>query len=270
MRIDELLKQIRQWHPEQAAVVDAFAPLARVQTALREEWAARPMRSLEPYTRQTLPVDANEALSVAGRLAEALEQGFGGGAFQAAARALAERPSPVRALCRAVLAADDAPLTTFAERHGLDNVDALRMVLLQTVRVLAAKASRRVRTDDNAEQTGRCPCCHSPADMSMLVEKEGKRLLHCSLCGHLWRYARTACPSCGVDKADNIEMVYTEDRPEERAERCRTCDAYLLAVDTRPRDIPPELAYYATLGMGHLDVLLQEDGAHPATEDPPR
>ena len=97
----------------------------------------------------------------------------------------------------------------------------------------------------------------------MLVDKEGKRLLHCSLCGHVWRYARTACPYCGVDKADNIEMVYAEGRPEERAERCRSCDAYLLAVDTRSRDIPALLAYYVPLGVGHLDVLLQEDGAPP-------
>ena len=267
MRVDELLKQIRQWHPESAAVVDAFEPLVRVQTALQEEWAARPIRALPPYTPDSLPVDPAEAVSVAERVADALEQGFGGGDFAAAARALSRRPTPVRTLCRAVLAGDDAPLTHFAERHGLTNQDALRMVLLQTARALAAKASLRVRRtnapDKNSGQDGRCPCCHSPADMSMLVDKEGKRLLHCSLCGHVWRYARTACPYCGVDKADNIEMVYAEGRPEERAERCRSCDAYLLAVDTRSRDIPAHLAYYVTLGMGHLDVLLQEAGAHP-------
>lgn len=268
MRIDELLIQIRQRHPEQAAVVDAFAPLARLQTALQEEWAARPARPLAPYTKETLPVDAAEAPVVAGRLAEALEQGFGGGAFAAASRALNERPSPIRTLCRAVLTGDDAPLRDFAGRHHLDNLDALRMLLLQTARTLAAKASLRVRPVEGAAHGGLCPCCHSPADMSMLVDKEGRRLLHCSLCGHRWRYARTACPYCGTDKADNIEMMFAEGRQEERAERCLTCDAYLLAVDTRTLDVPPELAYYATLGMGHLDALMQEEGAHPGAGGP--
>ena len=61
MRVDELLKQIRQWHPESAAVVDAFEPLVRVQTALQEEWAARPIRALPPYTPDSLPVDPAEA-----------------------------------------------------------------------------------------------------------------------------------------------------------------------------------------------------------------
>lgn len=271
MQIDGLLEQIRQKHPEQAAMVNAFAPLVREQLRLAEEWATKPLRPLAPYTAATLPLATEEALAVAERLTAALAQGFPDSAkvFRAAMQALRRRPSPVKTLCRAMLAHDDEPLRGFVE-HRLQGDEAsvgpLRMLLLQICRAMAAKASLRVGKNGPIV-TGRterlCPCCHSPADMSLLHEKEGKRLLHCSLCGYTWRYSRTACPACGLDKADNMEVVFAEGCPEERAERCLTCNTYALSVDARPLDIPVHLAYYVTLGMGHLDVLMQEDGGHP-------
>ena len=271
MQIDGLLKQIKQKHPEQAAMVDAFAPLIREQLKLMEEWSARPLRPLAPYTPETLPLATEEALAVAERLTGALARGFPENAamFHKTMQALASRPSPIKALCRALLRHDDEPLHRFVRRQLQGDetcLDALRMLLLQTCRALAAKATLRVRKtgrDATDRQERLCPCCHSPADMSLLHEKEGKRLLHCSLCGHTWRYSRTACPNCGADKADNLEVVFAEGCPEERAERCLSCHTYILSVDTRPLDIPADLAYYVTLGMGHLDVLMQEDSAQP-------
>ena len=69
-----------------------------------------------------------------------------------------------------------------------------------------------------------------------------------------------------VRRGDEVRFYSFEDfrkKIEQTGAVYVSCDAYLLAVDTRSRNIPAHLAYYVTLGMGHLDVLLQEDGAHP-------
>lgn len=121
----------------------------------------RPIRALPPYTPDSLPVDPAEAVSVAERVADALEQGFGGGDFAACSPRFESATHAGADPVRAVLAGDDAPLTHFAERHGLTNQDALRMVLLQTaVRwrpKLRCGCAGRTRRTKNSGQDGRCP-----------------------------------------------------------------------------------------------------------------
>lgn len=264
--LDALLELTKKRHPEQVGVLEAFTPLVKAHMNLRYGWQ-QVTRLRKPYTAATLPMNANAALHAANKLAEALIQGFPQAEedIQAAQKALSQRPSPIKALCQALLGNDDQVVLNFAHKHKLSEgagLAMLRLLILQVARAMAVKASVELRQGSEADlanaQNSSCPCCASPADMSILYEKEGKRLLHCSLCGNTWRFSRTTCPYCGVDKPENIELVFVEGCPEERAELCGTCQRYLLSVDVRVLDIPVELAYYATLGMCHLDALAQD------------
>jgi len=263
-KLEEIITQVRTKHPEQAPVIDSLAPVARLHVAFLEEARTSGGQPGKPYTVDQLPVDTDTALNMVERLAVALSQGFPQftDCFQAAAQALAHRPSPIRSLCRAVLTEDGEKLVAFAHSRHLPTenpaADCLRMLLLQTARALAARASLRVRQEESRHDRRACPCCGSAPDLGIIHGQEGKRLLHCSLCGHMWQYSRTACAFCGQDKANNLDLIFEEGRREEWAEHCNTCGSYLLGVDIRALDVPLELAYYLTLGMGHLDALMQQ------------
>lgn len=259
MRIGELLEQVKKNHPEQAELITAFTPLALAQEQLRQRSSKT---KINPWAAAEMPIALPKALDAAHILSEALATGFAANAndFRAAFAALSAKPSPLKTLCKAWLSDDKAAIATFAQRHTL-TLEPLSMLILQVVRAMAAQAAPRVRLDTaNAMQDGRvCPCCGSAPDMSLIFEIEGVRYLHCSLCSHTWRYARTACPFCTTDEANNLEWIFVEHNKEERAVKCHTCQKYLLELDARPLQIDSVgLAYYASLGMGHLDALAQE------------
>ncbi|WP_319542285.1 formate dehydrogenase accessory protein FdhE [uncultured Pseudodesulfovibrio sp.] len=122
---------------------------------------------------------------------------------------------------------------------------------------------------------GHCPVCGSSPSISHLSPKEitdldqlvgggGKKYLHCSLCGHDWRFKRNACPSCGNDDNESREVFYAENSQYERIEACHKCGQYCLNIDLRECEPRPDLDAIQ-LGLIHLDIYAHENKLSPIT-----
>jgi len=120
---------------------------------------------------------------------------------------------------------------------------------------------------------GLCPVCGSSPSISYLSPKEvtdldqlvgggGKKFLHCSLCGHDWRFQRNACPSCGNDENESREVFYIDSAKYERIEACHKCGKYCLSVDLRECEPHPHLDAIQ-LGLIHLDIVARQKELTP-------
>lgn len=122
---------------------------------------------------------------------------------------------------------------------------------------------------------GYCPVCGSAPSISYLSPKEvtdldqlvgggGKKFLHCSLCGHDWRFQRNACVSCGNDENDTREVFYIDDVKFERIEACHRCGKYMLNIDMRECDPYPHLDTIQ-MGLIHLDIFAHQKELIPVS-----
>lgn len=123
---------------------------------------------------------------------------------------------------------------------------------------------------------GYCPVCGSSPSISHLSPKEvtdldqlvgggGKKYLHCSLCGHDWRFKRNACAACGNDDNDTREVFYLDDVKYERIEACHKCGKYMLNIDMRECEPNPHLDA-VQLGLIHLDILAHQKDLTPISQ----
>jgi FdhE protein len=120
---------------------------------------------------------------------------------------------------------------------------------------------------------GYCPVCGATPSISHLSPREvtdldqlvgggGKKFLHCSLCGHDWRFMRNTCPACGNDENESREVFYTDNAKFERIEACHKCGKYCLNVDMRECEPLPDLDTIQ-IGLIHLDIFARENGLEP-------
>ena len=170
---------------------------------------------------------------------------------------------------------------TLAAKHGLDKdvagLFAMNLAACAARRAaLALKAEPILETREEETETEEgtglaalpvwnencCPVCGQKPNAALLRTKQGKRTLHCSLCGFEWRYVRTQCPSCLHEKLEDLFVYYDEKTPYERAETCDKCSRYILGIDMRQltSDIPVEVRL---LGMLPLELAMQERGLEP-------
>jgi FdhE protein len=105
---------------------------------------------------------------------------------------------------------------------------------------------------------GFCPFCGGNAGMGEIRE-EGRRFLHCPLCGTEWEYPRMKCPYCQNEDQEQHTYFQVEKESENRVDICLACRHYLKTVDSREMEGPLdfEVEDYLTL---HLDHLAQEEG----------
>ena len=122
---------------------------------------------------------------------------------------------------------------------------------------------------------GYCPVCGSSpsitylsprevSDLDHLVGGGGKKFLHCSLCGHDWRFKRNACVACGNDENESREVFYVDDVKHERIEACHKCGKYCLNVDMRECEPHPHLDV-VQMGLIHLDIFARKHELVPVT-----
>ena len=264
-----LLIELAAAHPEHAAVIRAFTPLALARGKLLDAYAlsrkTKPLDGFPMFRFEELPVCSEKSGAIASAVLEAVAEGFPGAREQVEAVRGALKPGSVRRLCKARLAHDPEPLALFAEKNGL-SPDVLDMVIAQTVKILMARTANSLPEApfDPARKT--CPYCGGKPELSVVHEKEGHRSLFCTDCGRHWRFQRTACPSCGCDKPDNLRLHFAESTPDERAVSCKNCGHYILEADIRKRDLALDGAAIVCLGMGYLDALMQEQGISPLGE----
>jgi FdhE protein len=166
---------------------------------------------------------------------------------------------------KAAFGPDQAYLESLGRR-----LDVSAEALLFFGRVLAAPfaahAARYVRTESDGafganDHSGHCACCGSPPGLATLTRDDGRRVLHCSLCGQSGRFTRLACPHCGSRDRDALTFVRLNESDPRWIEACEKCRHYVKTVDERrlpdTEQIIPVVEETATL---YLDLLAEKEG----------
>lgn len=78
-----------------------------------------------------------------------------------------------------------------------------------------------------------CPVCGEKATLSVLTPPQGKRFLHCSLCGQEWPMIRIGCIRCGREEAAEQNYLHTKDYPGIDLVTCEACGQYFKEFDLR-------------------------------------
>ncbi|WP_243544036.1 formate dehydrogenase accessory protein FdhE [Pseudodesulfovibrio tunisiensis] len=153
----------------------------------------------------------------------------------------------------------------------------LDFVLGQVTRILLEKmqAPYARAIEEHRWDFGHCPVCGAYPDASMLrptpvAEDEaaylksqgGQCWLHCSTCGHEWRYKRNMCVFCGNEEKDDLRYYEAEGDETERFYVCDKCKHYSVCLDER-EFIEPFHPDAAPIALMHLDVRAQEEDYEP-------
>lgn len=264
-------------YPHCAELLRVFAPLYEFQCAAADELPPPVLPPLERNSflqgkaylqpdRDTLDIYLDDALLTAAS-----------GAAKAAAKAmpdlkaeftelgnfLGKNPRDCRDLIALSLLGKRHRVSYWAKKRGMNkNAAALLSIqLAQTAARRTAKAAAPVVLPD--WDKGHCPVCGSMPHAGYLRDKEGRRFLQCSLCGHERRFSRTVCPFCAEARPEQLKIFFLEGDTQARAEGCETCKRYLPVPDLRASmgEIPLEML---ALCLMPLDMLMQEKGYTPA------
>ncbi len=213
------------------------------------------------FSREALPINFNDASSLFHRLFEHLSSKGRKDrkALKKASEKVLADSDWVKSLASAFLSRDESTISSMAAELNLEP-----MVLKFLIHMALTPFLSRLRKDLKGRiprdgwNYGICPLCGSFPDMAYLNE-QGKRFLHCELCGEEWPYSRIKCPFCGNHKTKELGYFVSEDDKGFRVDFCKRCNGYIKTLDTRIMGslAPMELENLITL---HLDMLAHEQG----------
>ncbi len=276
-RIDQALAQAQQDMPALANLFHAFGELLAQTAAFKAELESPTnleIPRVDPDRfRQGVPVASKDSLRVSSaelsmatdRLLPSMQRGFPkiSAELERLGRSLNHGTYDGAELVHALLTGEAQRVERIAKELNMAP-PVLEFALTRCIRPFVEKIVERVvpLAEELQWLKGYCPICGSWPEMGFIRAKEGQRWLRCSFCAHEWRFARVACPFCETDDHDKLEILYTEERPFERAELCHACRRYLVSIDTRDRISEP-VPEVAALGLVYLDILAQDRGFHP-------
>jgi FdhE protein len=284
--LEQHIARVKEEVPSAANVLEAFEALLLAEARLKETLSPPvidlSLRDLEQDLRAGIPLGSRTDVKIpeeeferAGEaLLPALRKGFPSIADQLDLMVPSAGASNqlTASIAEAVLAGNDVQLQGVAESLGIDAA-VLLFVLTRLIKPFAEKWGESAGTiiKDREWLKGYCPLCGSWPNISFWRGEGGRRWLHCSFCGHEWTFMRTVCPFCENADQQQLESIYSEDRPSEAVDVCLACKRYLLRKDLR-EEVHEVLPEVAALGMVHLDALAQEQGFQPPAPDdlPPR
>ena len=113
-------------------------------------------------------------------------------------------------------------------------------------------------------EKGYCPVCGAHPTIAVIREKIPQRWLHCSRCGHEWRFSRMFCPGCEQESPSGLDYFYVEDRRQETAFTCNSCKRYLITLN-QISDMGDHDRDVSAMSLIHLDLVMQEKGFTPMT-----
>jgi len=113
-------------------------------------------------------------------------------------------------------------------------------------------------------EKGYCPVCGAHPTIAVIREKIAQRWLHCSRCGHEWRFSRMLCPGCEQESPSGLDYFYLEDRQQETAFTCNSCKRYLITLN-QISDMGDHDRDVSAMSLIHLDLVMQGKGFKPMT-----
>jgi FdhE protein len=134
-----------------------------------------------------------------------------------------------------------------------------RAIASPFLRVCAGDINQRVDIDRSPANS--CPVCGGTPMMAKLQQKDGKRVLECSLCNTQWRFKRLRCPFCGNEDQNTLGFFFSEEHSAYRVDKCDKCKHYIKTVDERQKteDKLKALAI-EDLATLYLDILAEKEG----------
>lgn len=92
---------------------------------------------------------------------------------------------------------------------------------------------RQTAPPDDANASMRCPVCGEISTLAILTPPDGKRVMHCNLCGFEWPVKRVGCLHCGNEDAQQQMYLQNEDFPGVEMVVCRLCGRYCKEINAR-------------------------------------
>lgn len=143
------------------------------------------------------------------------------------------------------LAGEDAPSAAGLLPGGQEEEEQVVSFLYILSRPYFQAIKRCVDADNIYWEEGRCPVCNARPALS-IIEKNDSRRYFCSFCGTVGQYKRIGCPLCGNEKAEKIDIIYSEEDQTVRIDACRACTGYVKTVEA------PQLSGHT---MEELDLI---------------
>lgn len=276
-RMEGVIEDTMSRSPHTEGIIKAFKPLLMVRERLTSELPLQPvdhsrinrekLRKGIPCTGQLpffLPGDPWDIMGL--EVAGAIRQGFPYLAEDAAMFENAIKSGVV--LYKAFADFPKSMGEAVAKWSGAMSVkpQAIALLLGTMARViLQAKTNGLGRKIAKMGwEKGYCPVCGAHPTIAVIREKITQKWLHCSRCGHEWRFSRMVCPGCDQESPSGLEYFYVEDRKQETAFTCPHCKRYLITLN-HISDLGDYDRDVSAMGLVHLDIIMQQKGYTPMT-----
>jgi len=213
------------------------------------------------FSREDLPLDLKATSSLFPRLLEHLssQKREDSKALRKALDRVHTDPQWIERGVTAFLSRDETTFTAMAKEVNLEPMVlkfVTSMALKPSLNALREAVSERIEKD--TWHYGYCPLCGSSPDMASL-DDQGKRMLHCELCGSEWRYPRLKCPFCENTEPKELGYFASEEEAGFRVDFCKKCKVYIKTLDMRVVESPAPLELENLITL-HLDILAHEQG----------
>ena len=213
------------------------------------------------FSREDLPLDLKAASSLFERLLEHLtsKKRKDKEALEKTLDRVRTDSNWIKSVIAAFLSRDEATIVKMAEKVNLEPMVLkflIHMALRPSLNTLKESVIEKIQKD--SWNYGYCPLCGSFPDMAYLGE-EGKRFLHCELCGYEWYYPRLKCPFCENDEPKKLGYFESEEEEGFRVDFCKKCNRYIKTLDMRVIEAPAPLELENLITL-HLDMLAHDQG----------
>jgi len=213
------------------------------------------------FSREDLPLDLKAASSLFERLLEHLtsKKRKDKEALEKTLDRVRTDSNWIKSVIAAFLSRDETTIVKMAEKVNLEPMVLkflIHMALRPSLNTLKESVIEKIQKD--SWNYGYCPLCGSFPDMAYLGE-EGKRFLHCELCGYEWYYPRLKCPFCENDEPKKLGYFESEEEEGFRVDFCKKCNRYIKTLDMRVIEAPAPLELENLITL-HLDMLAHDQG----------
>jgi FdhE protein len=266
-KIDQLIQQRPMYQQALSVYRELLGFLDEIEPGIAydsEDASVREIKVREGFplfSRGDLPTDHEGAVLLFQRLLRHLSstKRKDRAALEQAVKRVQAEPAWVRDVIEAFLSGDERRITTMSQEITISPM------VVKFLAQMALQPSMRSLRESTAEviqgytwDYGYCPLCGSTPNMAYLSD-EGKRFLHCELCGYEWHYPRLKCPFCGEERAKELGYFTSEEDEGYRVDFCKKCRRYVKTLDMRLIGFPAPLELENLITL-HLDVLAQKQG----------